>query len=126
MRTQSVAIGVICLAVAAAVFQFAPLPGIAGGAGAGIDTGPVSDQANDSEVAEGFNGSARTKGEGSLIGTIISGGQSIIQIASLAAVVPSLLLDLGLPWWFAEPVGWIATIIGGIGVVQFVTGREYL
>jgi len=128
MRTQSIVVAVLCVAIAAGVFQLAPVGGtLIDGAGSGVDTSDVSDRANDSSVnpGEDFNGSAETQGEGSLIGTIIGGGQALFEVVGLVALLPNLLQTLGLPYWFAQPVGWGETIIGGIGAIQFVTGRRY-
>lgn len=126
MRTQAIVVGVLCVAVAAAVFTIAPLGGtLLDGTGDDIQTGEVQDQANDSAANGGFNGSAETEGEGSLVGTIVSGAQNIFRIVGMIALVPNLLQSVGMPFWFAQPVGWMATIIGGIGALQFVTGRRY-
>jgi hypothetical protein len=126
MRTQAVVVAVLCVAVAGGIFQLAPIGGLVDGAGSGIQSDEVSDQANDSAIGSGdFNGSAETEDEGSLIGTIIAGGRFILDLASMIALIPNTLLSLGLPWWFAQPVGWIATLIGSVGFVQFVTGRRY-
>jgi len=125
MRTTAIVVGVLCLAVAAGVFSFAPLPGYADSPSDGVSFDEVQDRANDSAAEAGLNGSAETEGEGSLIGTIISGAQAVFDLVALVALVPTTLQSLGLPWWFAQPVGWATTIIGGVGAVQFATGRTY-
>jgi len=126
MRTQAVVVGVLCVLLAGAVFSLAPTGGsLLDGSSAGIDSGQLQDQANDSGIESGFNGSAETEDEGSLIGTIISGGQAVFSLVGTVVLVPNLLQALGLPYWFAQPVGWGATVIASIGAIQFVTGRRY-
>lgn len=126
MRTQAIVVGVMCLALAGAVFSLAPVGGLTDGVGDDIQSGELEDQANDSAVGDdNFSGAAETEGEGSLIGTIISGGRAVFRIVGMVALLPNTMMSLGLPFWFAQPVGWAATIIGGVGAVQFVTGRRF-
>jgi hypothetical protein len=126
MRTQAIVVAVMCLALAAAVFSLAPVGGLTDGSGDDIQNDELQDQANESALGDdNFSGAAETEGEGSLIGTIISGGRAIFQIVGMIALLPNTMMSLGLPFWFAQPVGWAATIIGGVGAIQFVTGRRY-
>lgn len=64
--------------------------------------------------------------EPSIVGVALSGGEFIVTLVGAVALLPVTLSRLGIPWWFATPVGGIAQIIAVIGLFQFVTGREYL
>lgn len=86
----------------------------------------MDDRANDSAISQdgNFSGSARSRG-GGLVGFVISGVGAVMNIASMAIMLPSALMSLGFPWWFAHPVGRVIQIIVSIGVVQFASGRVW-
>lgn len=64
--------------------------------------------------------------EPTTVGFVISGAAFLTNLVSSVALLPLTLTRLGFPNYFAVPVGAVAQIIAGIGVVQFTTGREYM
>jgi len=66
-----------------------------------------------------------SSGESSLTGVIVDGFTSIIDFASAVVALPTTLMGLGFPAWFAQPVGRLAQLIAGIGGIQFATGRVW-
>lgn len=62
----------------------------------------------------------------SIIGLIGSGLGSIVDIAGMAAFLPVTLTNLGFPAYFAYPLGTLAQLLTGIGVIQFAINREWL
>jgi len=129
MDTKLPVILVLSLAVGAAMW---------GGSGIGdeLTTNPASDlqsqddfeeEANDSSISDGgeFAGPVASNDEGNIVGLIISGARSIAGIFGLALLLPRELITLGIPAWAAIPLGLLAQIIVGIGIVQFATGRVF-
>lgn len=96
--------------------------------GLGDPVGPVDDRVEEqSEQSSLKNGSIAGENapsqDSSIVSAIVDGAKRIMDIVSLALVLPYGLMQLGFPAWFALPVGTIAFIIGGIQVTQFITGR---
>lgn len=84
----------------------------------------VNDRANDSVVNDEENiSSDRTGSSGSLAGLILSSARTIGQVVGLISLLPITLQRLGFPAWFAVPLGSVVYVIGGIGIVQFLSGR---
>jgi hypothetical protein len=87
----------------------------------------VQEQANSSVASnqgDGLAGQASGSDE-PLISFILSGGGAILSTAKLVATLPVALISLGAPVWFAVPVGGLAQIVVGIGILQFITNREF-
>jgi len=82
----------------------------------------IGDDADVGGEGEGGGVSADVAGdnEPTLVGFAISGGQFIVQIVGAIAFLPTTLLNLGFPDYFATPIGRLAQIIGTIGLFQFV------
>lgn len=129
MDTKLPVILVLSLAVAAAMW---------GGSGIAADltTNPAGDlqsdgnfeeEANDSSISDDgeFEGPVASNEEGNIVGLIISGGRSIAGVFALAVLLPGELIALGIPAWAALPLGLLAQMIVGIGIIQFVTGRVF-
>jgi hypothetical protein len=93
----------------------------------GLSSGDaVSAQANASAVSENgsFSGAASASDD-SIVGLIISGTSTLVAFAGMVALLPVELSALGLPFWFAYPIGLIAQALVGLGIVQFAAGREW-
>ena len=88
----------------------------------------VSSQASVDENSEAGGLSADVAGdnEPTVVGVALSGGQFADELVGAVALLPVTLIGLGFPAYFAVPIGGVAQIIAFIGLVQFVTGREYL
>lgn len=61
----------------------------------------------------------------SFLGLITTGAQSMVKFATSVLLIQRELMRLGLPDWFAIPVGTAAQAIGAVGFIQFITGRRY-
>jgi len=85
-------------------------------------------QADDSAASDNgsFNASARSGTENdNIVGVILSGISFIVSFATMVALLPLELMNLGFPAYFAAPVGLLAQAIVGVGIVQFATNRYY-
>lgn len=80
-------------------------------AGVGPNQGPVS-------------GPVST-GDSSIVGLIVSGLTSLVDIGGAVVLLPVTLMTLGFPAWFAVPLGLLAQAIVGIGLIEFATNREW-
>jgi len=61
----------------------------------------------------------------SIIGLIGSGLGSVTAIAGMVALLPVVLVDLGFPAYFAFPIGALAQLLAGIGIIQFGINRRW-
>jgi len=102
------------------------------GAAWGVDDpsiGPATDQVDEQADAVGpANGSATgpvTSGESSIVGLVVDSSQSIVGVAGSVMLLPITIMNLGFPAWFAIPIGSLAYVIAGIGVIEFATNREW-
>lgn len=66
-----------------------------------------------------------SSGDSDIIGLIANGLGSMVDIASAVALLPVTLMNLGFPAYFAVPIGSLAYIIAGIGVIEYGTNREW-
>jgi hypothetical protein len=128
MRTIAVVLVVFSIAVAVAILQGSGFAAVWGGetpqsqvAQEQLDEAATEVNPNNQPVEGPVN-----SGDSSLTGIIVDGIGGIVNIAGAVATLPSTLANLGFPVWFAAPVGSLAVIITGIGVVQFATGRDYV
>lgn len=92
-------------------------------------TSAAQDSLNDSASRVG-PGSGPAAGpvsntDSSLVGLIVSGWTSFVEIAGAVALLPVTLVNLGFPAWFAAPAGVFAQFVIGVGLVQFVSNREW-
>lgn len=67
-----------------------------------------------------------SSGESSAVGLFVDGIQSLASIAGSVALLPVTLIELGFPAWFSVPLGSIAYLVVGVGLVQFASKREWL
>lgn len=129
MRTIAPVVFVIALGLGAlmwagsgagAVFDQSPADGLSSGE-------EINKSSQDAPGAGGeLSGDASTEGDGDIIGLVLSGIGFITSIVSFLVLLPFELANLGLPFWFAGPVGAVCQLIGGIGLVQFATNRRYV
>lgn len=125
------------ITVIGVVLGFGVAFGMMSGAGVdqaifGLDSGAIdggTEQAL-SDISSDADGniSADTAGdnEPTVTGFAIQGASFVMAAASAVGLLPITLVNLGFPTYFAYPVGAAAQIIAFIGVLQFLTGREYL
>lgn len=66
-----------------------------------------------------------TSGDSSIVGIIVDGITSLIKLAGAVIVLPATLMNLGFPAWFAIPIGSLAELIAGIGLIQFASKRDW-
>lgn len=127
MRTTFLLATVLCIGLAMALFAGSGFNALVQGSQA---PGPLADsveeQGNQSVINENQSVSSdRTGSSGSLAGLILSSARTIGEIVGLVSLLPFTLQRLGFPAWFALPIGSVAYIIAGIGVVQFLSGRIF-
>jgi hypothetical protein len=71
---------------------------------------------------DGLTGSASQQ-EGSIVGLIVGGGQTIFTFLGAVVLLPAELNNLGAPWWLAYPAGLILQAHAGIAGIQFGINR---
>lgn len=128
MRTTYPVMVILALAAAGTMLTMGGIDQVTDNPADGLgSTDDFAEEADKSAVNESgsLEGSASTQGDGSIIGLIISGVESIVDIATMVALLPFELMKLGFPGWFAMPVGFAAQIIGGVGVIEFASNREW-
>lgn len=64
-------------------------------------------------------------GDSSIVGLIVNGLTSVVDIAGAVILLPLTLMNLGFPAWFAVPIGTLAELLVGIGIIEFATNREW-
>jgi|APHM01.1.fsa_nt_gi hypothetical protein len=132
MRTTPVIGVVLSLGVAFALLAgsgigpavFGESPGDAESASTLEDIGEESDVSG--EDGGGVNADVAGDNEPTLVGFALSGGQFIVQTVGAVALLPITLTRLGLPNYFAVPVGAMAQIIATIGLFQFLRTGELI
>jgi len=128
MRTIAAVLVVFSIGVSVAILQGA---GFAAAWGAQSPQAPAAqEQLNESAGEVNPNNQPVegpvSSGESSLTGIVVDGITGLVNVAGAVVTLPSTLASLGFPVWFAAPFGSLAVIIGGIGVVQFATGRDWI
>lgn len=63
--------------------------------------------------------------DSSIVGLISSGLGGAVKVAGAVILLPLTLVNLGFPAWFAVPLGLLAQVITGIGIIEFATNREW-
>jgi hypothetical protein len=127
MRTTFPIVLVLALGITAAFFAGSGFNGIVDG-NQNVDPveSEINQRANQSAAGTGnFSADRGGTDEGSIVGLVVSGARDIVQFTSLLALVPITLDQIGFPQWFALPIGGVLQIVISIGILQFVTGREF-
>lgn len=129
MRTTAPVLIVLCLGVAGAMISmsgFADVWGTpepeTGGAQSALE------ERSEAVNPGGDEGSASgpvSSGESSIVGIVVDGSRSLVGIAAAVVLLPVTMMNLGFPAWFALPVGSLAYVVSGIGVIQFATNRDW-
>lgn len=128
MRTIAPMAAVLALAVAGAMLGAS---GFAGAWGAEPPTTAAGAQdklnssAGDIQPSNNPVSGPVSSSDGSVIGLIASGLGSVTDVAGMVALLPVVLTNLGFPSWFAYPLGLLAQLLAGIGIIQFATGRRW-
>ena len=129
MRTLFPIFAVMMLGISGFMVSASGFGAIADGGGGGTAATVVGErvqsEGQNSSLKEGVNGSAIGSTDNSIIGMVFSSVAEIVRYASLAVTLPLLLRDMGFPAWFAFPIGGLVSIVVSVGLLQFVTGREW-
>ena len=129
MRTTAPVIMILCIGVAGAMVSmsgFADVWGTPEPQTAGAESA-LEDSA-DSVNPTGEEGSASgpvSSGESNIVGLIVDGGRSLAGIAAAVVLFPVTMINLGFPAWFSLPIGWFVYTLGGIGIIEWGTNREW-
>jgi hypothetical protein len=127
MRTTFPLVLVLAMAITATFFVGSGFNDVVDGSQS-ID--PVQEEVDQraAESAAGSGNFSADRGgtdEGSIVGLVVGGAQDIVQFTSLVALLPITLNQLGFPGWFAFTIGGVLQIVVSIGILQFVTGRQF-
>ena len=127
MRTLAPIMIVLCIGVAGSMIG---MSGFADAWGSpDVETTAAEEELE--ENAESVNpetGSAEgpvSSGESSIVGIVVDGSRSLVNIAAATVLLPATLMNLGFPAWFALPIGSIAYLVAGVGVIEFATNRDW-
>lgn len=63
--------------------------------------------------------------DSSTVGLIASGLGTVTDVAGAVVLLPLTLMNLGFPAFFAIPLGGLAQLIAGIGIIEFAVNREW-
>lgn len=63
--------------------------------------------------------------DSSTVGLIASALGTITDMVGAVVVLPMTLINLGFPAWFAVPLGMLAQLITGVGLIEFAINREW-
>jgi len=130
MRTIAALVFVLALGVS---FSIVSATGLAGVLGA--DRAPdgsqveqnLDESAGQSPVGDddALAGGVSQTGDANLIGVIITAGELAADFAAGVILLPVTLSNLGLPLYAAAPLGLFIQTITGIGVIEFLSNREW-
>lgn len=127
MRTVAPILAVLAIAVAGSMLGMAGFYSAWGAPAPQTDA--AQDQLGDNAGAlnpnDGPVEGPVSSGESDVVGLIANGLGSITDLAGAVIVLPITLVNLGFPLWFALPVGSLAYLIAGVGVVEWATNREF-
>ncbi len=129
MRTVPVVMAVMALGVSFALVSGAGVGDII----FGLDSPPqdpgiyegIEAGAAEASPESGTQADVGGDNEPTTVGIALRGGQFLMSMITMVAVLPVGLMRLGFPSFFAIPVGSVAQIIVFIGVIEFVTNREW-
>lgn len=128
MRTIAPVILILAIGTAGIMWSLSGF-GLVYGTGDPVDDIESGEQVNKSaenlqpEEDESFSTSNR--GGDSFVGSVISAGSQIMSLVTAAVLLPMELQRIGLPQWFALPLGLSAQTVAFIGFLQFVSGRVW-
>lgn len=127
MRTTMPVLMVFAIAVAGSMLALSGF-GAAWGAEP-PQTAAAQEQLNDSAAQANPNdqpvAGPVSSGQSDVVGLIANGLGSIVDFAGAVALLPLTLINLGFPVWFAVPLGSVAYLLAGIGIIEFGTNREW-
>lgn len=129
MRSLFALMMILSLATAGLVFELSNFDDAVSGPNPGesLDsTDELQQQANESQVQQGFNGSAKGADEGDIVGVILRGVDAIFKYAGMIVLLPLELNSMGFPWYLAYPGGLFLQVVASIGLVQFATNRNWI
>ena len=127
MRTLAPIMIVLCIGVAATMVGMAGFADAWGSPDVETTAAEEELDQNADSVApqEGSAEGPVSSGESSIVGIIVDGSRSLVGIAAAVALLPATLMNLGFPAWFALPLGSIAYLVAGVGVIEFATNRNW-
>lgn len=128
MRTIAPVMIVLVLGVSGGMLSMAGFAG-AWGLESGPDVGGAADKVE--KTGQSVDPSERVavgpvvSAEAAIVGLVIDAAQTVTNVVGAVLFLPLTLLDLGFPRWFALPIASLAYIISTVGVLEFVTNREW-
>jgi len=133
MRTKTILGVILCFGVAFALLSGSGVAtSVFGQSADNAETtetlGDVADESSvdSSENESGLSADVTGDNEPTVTGIALAGGQFAVRLVGAVALLPVTLVRLGFPAFFAVPVGAVAQTLAFIGLIQFITGREYL
>lgn len=66
-----------------------------------------------------------SSGESDIVGLIANGLGTIVDVGAAVVLLPITLVQLGFPKWFSYPLGSLAYVLVGIGVIEWAANREW-
>ena len=128
MRTKAPMLFVAAVLVAGMAWQLAGMSAALGLSQSsptdGVPVSQLNESADKYNPEDGVSGQAPGSDAGGLIGIAISGGQDLANLIAMAVLLPVVLDNMGMPYYWAYPLGLLAQIISFIGIVQFATNRN--
>lgn len=132
MNTIRYTIAVLCLGFAFTTLSMAGMPAALGmGAGApGAGGSTLGDTLNES-AGEAPVGGGEVEGQvdgtddQSIVSVALNSVTFFMSFASAIAAMPTALTALGLPWYFAAPAGSFMVVVASVGILQFISQREW-
>lgn len=133
MRTKTIIGLLLCFGVAFALLSGSGVAtSVFGESAAGAETTKTVGQVADNSSVDGSGNESGIRAdvtgdnEPTVTGVALAGGQFAVRLVGAVALLPVTLMRLGFPAYFAVPIGGVAQILAFIGLIQFITGREYL
>lgn len=128
MRTKAPILFVMAVLVVGMAWQMAGVASMLAGSGpgSGIPASQLNDTAGEYNVNDGGLDGSASGGSGSdIIGLVIGGVQDLADIIGLAVMLPFILVELGIPYYWAYPLGLIGQLIAFIGLAELATNRDW-
>jgi len=125
MDTRAILGFTVAIAIGAMMWQMGGFSHVLGVDGPGDNLQSpdrFEDQANDSAVRSGVNGSVRANND-NLVGLALAGIGAVVDGVAFVGLLPWELEKLGVPWYGAYPLGIGGWYGMGWGLWQFAAGR---
>jgi len=90
-----------------------------------LDEQASQNNPNPNDKEEGPIAGPVSSGDSDIVGLIANGLGSIAGIAAAVAALPTTLVNLHIPGWFASAVSPMILLLASIGVIQWATNRYW-